>query len=118
MIVDVRRCGDATPEDGIGGGGAKGQGRDKRHQGGAEQNKYTHGLSSEIASLCMGPAVHLFALSPNSTSRRMVSGRPAEHQISRHLYEAQNIPYDLAYFKIVPEFPASKCSHRSENPLW
>jgi hypothetical protein len=54
MIVDVRRCGDATPEDGICVGGAKGQGRRKRHQGGAEQNEYAHGLSSEIASLCMG----------------------------------------------------------------
>jgi hypothetical protein len=31
MIVDVRRCGDATPEDDICVGGAKGQGRRKRH---------------------------------------------------------------------------------------
>ncbi len=33
MIVDVCRCGDATPEDGICVGGAKGLGRRKRHQG-------------------------------------------------------------------------------------
>jgi len=52
LIVDICRCGDATSEDGICVGGAKGKGR----RSGAEQNEYARGLFLRNRSSLYGVA--------------------------------------------------------------